>query len=130
MEDLKVGMYVIQKDRLKIGQIIGFCECDRCKERGFYEPIITNNIYITNYDKANNFDDYNFSNNIIDLLIPGDYVNSKEITWIISQDICGDEVLDHQHIFFDYKEEIHKEDIKTIVTKEQFASMEYKVGEK
>lgn len=53
--EINVGDYVISKDRLKIGQVKDFCKCEMCKDRGFYEPIITNNIYITNYDKDNNF---------------------------------------------------------------------------
>ena len=68
------------------------------------------------------------SYNIIDILEEGDYVNGDKITRVIPQDICGYEVLDYQHIFVNDRE-IFKEDIKSIVTKEQFEQMAYKVGE-
>jgi hypothetical protein len=56
----------------------------------------------------------------------GDYVNGEKITRVIPEDVCGDEVLDYQHIFTG-NTEIYKEDIKTIVTKEQFERMVYNV---
>ncbi len=70
----------------------------------------------------------------IDLIEIGDYVNGKEITFIRPADICGDEKLDYQHIYYrgiDYREleEIYRDKIKSIVTKEQFTSMEYRIGE-
>ena len=48
-----------------------------------------------------------------------DFVNGEKITRVIPEDICGDEILDYQHIFIGDKE-IYEEDIKSIVTKEQF----------
>lgn len=57
---------------------------------------------------------------IIDLIEEGDYVNGTRVDdktegYIIFSDGCGDI-------------ELFASDIKTIVTKEQFESMEYKVG--
>lgn len=66
------------------------------------------------------------SYNIIDLIEVGDYVNGEKVIRVIPQDICGDEVLDYQHIFVNDKE-VFKDDIKSIVTKEMFANAEYKV---
>ena len=66
------------------------------------------------------------SHNIIDLIQLGDYVNGEKITRVIPQDICGDEVLDYQHIFVNDKE-IFKHKINSIVTKEAFESMKYEV---
>ena len=66
------------------------------------------------------------SHNIIDLIEVGDYVNGEKITRVIPQDICGDEVLDYQHIFVNDKE-IFKHEINSIVTKEQFENMKYEV---
>ena len=66
--------------------------------------------------------------NIINLIEVGDYVNGERIISIIPIDICGNEVLDNQHIF--YKDgEIFEKDIKTVVTKEQFESMSYRIGD-
>ena len=66
------------------------------------------------------------SHNIIDLIEVGDYVNGEKITRVIPQDICGDEVLDYQHIFVNDKE-IFKHEINSIVTKEQFENISYEV---
>lgn len=65
---------------------------------------------------------------IIDILEFGDYVNGKKIIKVIPEDICGDEILDNQHIF-SIDGEIFENEIKSIVTKEQFEQMSYKVKE-
>ena len=66
------------------------------------------------------------SYNLIDLIEVGDYVNGEKITRVIPQDICGDEVLDCQHIFVNDKE-IFKHEINSIVTKELFENIKYEV---
>ena len=55
-----------------------------------------------------------------------DFVNGERITRVIPEDICGDEILDYQHIFIGDKE-IYEEDIKSVLTHEQFERMEYKL---
>lgn len=63
------------------------------------------------------------SPNIIDLIEVGDYVNGKEISGI-------DEYT--KQLTYEYGETtmyIDNENIKSIVTREMFESMEYKVGE-
>lgn len=67
------------------------------------------------------------SNNIIDLIEVGDYVNGCYVDEIISDNDSWDD-RKHFHLlkFISYFSE---EDIKSIVTKEQFESMQYKVGE-
>lgn len=108
--ELRKGMYVMTNDRMKIGQIKGFCTCAMCEERGFYEPIIDGDICITDYDKSQSFHGYKFYDNPIDLIEVGDYVNGEYV------DLFS---LDY------YKN--HSERIKTIVTKEQFNSVKYEV---
>ena len=55
------GDEVITSDG-RVGVITGFCYCHRCKERGFYEPDIKmklgSQIWMTNTDKDNGFEDY------------------------------------------------------------------------
>ena len=80
------------------------------------------NVNMELYDE----DIFKASHNIIDLIEVGDYVNGEKITRVIPQDICGDEVLDYQHIFVNDKE-IFKHEINSIVTKELFESMSYEV---
>ena len=72
------------------------------------------------------------SKNIIDLIEVGDYVNGKEII-IIDNGIGG---LDKSVVYgYKYGENeflwnIYEEEIKSIVTKEQFKSIEYKLEDK
>ncbi len=130
--ELKVGMWVITNDRMEIGKIKDFCTCEMCEERGFYEPIIDNpNIFITNYDKECKFHGYKFYDNIIDLIQIGDYVNGNKVIRIETSSYpedknvkiivcCGD---DDYYVYYN-------EDIKTILTKEQYENNCYKVDDK
>lgn len=68
------------------------------------------------------------SYNIIDILEKEDYVNGKKIINVIPEDICGDEILDNQHIF-SIDGEIFENEIKSIITKEQMEQMAYKTGD-
>lgn len=65
----------------------------------------------------------NSTPNIIDLIEEGDYVNGKEIEQIINNELYFETSDMASEISFKEK------DIKSIVTKEQFESMKYKVGE-
>jgi hypothetical protein len=42
-----------------VGYVVDFCECDKCKERGFFEPEITpvsgKRVYISNYDNESGY---------------------------------------------------------------------------
>lgn len=62
------------------------------------------------------------SYNIIDLIEVDDYVNGKKVSEIF--------MIDDEKIIFAHDNKYHwfEEDIKSIVTKEQFQSMSYKVG--
>lgn len=65
------------------------------------------------------------SPNIIDLIEVGDYVNGLFICNICT-DFEGKKRLKTDDEFYEY---FYEKDIKSILTKEQFESMEYKVGE-
>ena len=126
---LEVGMYV----RLhgKIGKIEHICMCEQCKLRGFYEPVVdfghNDSEYVSIYWK----DDLKARHNIIDLIEVGDYVNGYRV----------DEIGEYHSIKTDKVETyakvncsallncFYEEDIKSIVTKEQFESMNYKIGD-
>ena len=113
---LAVGVYVRTKQG-KIGKIIDI-NLGQEEKRYILDSSSVYIYYETDILKA--------SHNIIDLIEVGDYVNGEKITRVIPQDICGDEVLDYQHIFVNNKE-IFKHEINSIVTKEQFESMKYEV---
>lgn len=102
---------------------------------GYY--VRTNNGYINKIKKVNQWnvlvdardlfgEEINIANNeivksspnIIDLIEVGDYVNGRIVEWI------GD-----NFVAFGKLDYAYEKDIKSIVTKEQFESMEYKVGE-
>lgn len=122
--ELKVGMYVMTNDRMKIGKIKGFCTCEMCEKRGFYEPIIDGDIIITDYDKYRGLHGYKFYDNPIDLIEVGDYVNEVKVTeeMIKMRDKQGVFGLPDKHRVF-----IDEIKVKNIVTKEQFNSVKYEV---
>lgn len=65
---------------------------------------------------------------IINLIEAGDYVNDEKIINIIPIDICGDEILDNQHIFTK-NGEIFENEIKLVITHEQMEQISYKIKE-
>ena len=123
--DSNVGyaLYVrdnIKKDdyaRLNTGEIVkvlGIRENNANKKAIYY------GIYETDwFDSAAT---ENFSNEIIDLIECEDYVNGRKVMYI--RDYEEFKRLDFDEDIDDY---IYKEDIKTILTKEQFEQNSYKV---
>lgn len=70
------------------------------------------------------------SYNIIDILKVGDYINTERIDFIVKPDMCGDEELNEGKIHLTGHERysfIYIKDIETIVTKEQFNDITYKM---
>ena len=134
MQEPRIGDYVILSSRLEIGKVINVCTCDMCKERGYLEPILDNkNIFITDYDRNNSFHGYEIYEDVMQLIRPGDYVNGTKVTMIAGTRYDKNDL----HCYCDYCENketrkwlmIPAKEIKSIVTKEQFESMEYKVGD-
>lgn len=70
------------------------------------------------------------SHNLIDLIEEGDYVNGNKIIKI-STDFCGRNILIYGYDDGDRQVAItiYEDEIKSIVTKEQFKSIEYTVKE-
>ena len=64
------------------------------------------------------------SHNIIDLIEVGDYVNGLKVIDIVENDIYISDYYAESYIGM-----AKVKDIKSIVTKEQFSQMEYKVGD-
>ena len=109
------GDYVRFYDRswTEIGQIVGEVEDShlkivKCRD-GYYD--------LDNFIKS--------SPNIIDLIEVGDFVNHKKID-DIDEDKFGRKLYSYGNEDCDI---YRNKEIKSIVTKEQFASMEYKIGE-
>ena len=125
--ELKVGMYVRTKKGIERIKLIEenfmernntFIATDNDEWRGAYNGkfngfTIRNNV-IT---KA--------SHNIIDLIEVGDYVNGHKVLEVNQFSV----EVESNAIENETWEEIENYEIKSIVTKEQFSSMEYKVNE-
>ena len=116
--ELEVGMYVRTKKGY-IYKLSRYKEEEKrwiCVEEDDWYPV-----YESGVIKA--------SNNIIDLIEEGDYVNGERVGYI---DNCEGAMREY---YYDY-EDVAKdcghwfEEIKSIVTKEQFESMSYKVERK
>ena len=121
---MKIGDYIRTKDGViaKIEDIIAdySIDCDRDVFHAFSNnapdvmeiPYALKDEYIIKH-----------SPNIIDLIEIGDYVNGLKVAQII-------EVDEYKVILmFGLVMRLGEEDIKTIVTKEQFESMEYRIGD-
>lgn len=87
-----------------------------------YEKIITTdkNQYETLYEQS---DIIKSSPNIIDLIEDGDYVNGLKVQGV------NNEIKGFGTIIFSKDSSIMEDYIYSIVTKEQFSCMEYKIGE-
>lgn len=114
MKELKVGMYCFCKQRrnLGIGKILNVSELANVavQFKNHAEVFVSKNLVA--------------SENIIDLIQLGDYVNGTKVTDTMikmrdEQGIFG--IPDHYKMFID---EIH---IESVVTKEQFNSVKYEV---
>ena len=122
--DLKEGMY-LRSTYGDIGKIRTHIQYWANKEE--YDYVVTDN------DKS--FDRYSISKtsyNIIDLIEVGDYVNgSKVLYFMIDEEKSIKEVIDEEiGVVVEGNCETvncYSEDIKSIVTKEQFESMSYYV---
>lgn len=122
---MKVGDYVRTKNKAPFepSQIAKIT--DMKKDEGY-----KNQYFITldhNLPTTYNFHIYSedvikSSPNIIDLIEVGDYANGYRVINCDKYEIYVDTQ--------DFNEVLFESDIKSIVTKEQFKSMEYKVGDK
>ena len=121
---MEVGEYV----RLKNGKIIKFTRFGTYrthvrKVNGYYEYGTFENKAIYSGHYHYKYDDIvKHSKNIIDLIEVGDYVNGSEVEEISKDTIWLKDMRD-----IDKKDA--KKEIKSIVTKEQFTNMEYKINE-
>ena len=119
---LEVGMYVRTKDGIIDKVIIdynGHCANPNCE----YKHISCAKNY---YDEDKIV---KASYNIIDLIEEGDYVNGHRVNKVVIGSSCSFVLLEEVGSYVDNPDDIDEEDIKTIVTKEQFSSIEYRLGD-
>ena len=118
---MKVGEYIRTDDGL-IGKIVS--------EPYEYKDSIGHDIDFGDNNIYNEYEMYQSiiksSPNIIDLIEVGDYVNGCKVT-------TGNQGVGSIYIAeidgLGLKKKLYEKDIKSIVTKEQFSCMEYKIGE-
>ena len=122
---LEVGMYVRTKDG-KIAKFIKYDEED--KEELITDYYEYSTIWIKDVIEA--------SHNIIDLIEVGDYVNGSKVVdiSIIGKDkekwVWVEQTEDTDNKYGDDYVGYNNEQIKSIVTKEEFKAMEYRLGDK
>lgn len=111
MEEIQVGEFV----RFEDGKI----------ERVTYQlkEFIDEHMSISDSNRVEFLGKVKHSFNLIDLIEEGDYVNGYKVDFVQNNEV----VYNHNH---PYKLNMFAKDIKTIVTHEQFSSLEYKVEEK
>lgn len=96
IQDFKVGDIVITNIG-EVGKIIGFCDCDFCKDRCFYEPIVeveigNCSIYITDTDKRNGFSSF--------------YKIGDQVFGNIDEDYLNDVICDKQNRIIELAKEL------------------------
>lgn len=108
--ELKKGMYV--RDATNgIGIVTNICTCEQCKNRGFYEPIITyaDSIdYVTSFNYMQYFEN-KADFNLLNLIKVGDLVNGKCVEGFVASGVILTGV-----------EAVGVKDIKNILIKEQY----------
>lgn len=132
MEEIKEGDYI----RTIKGNI---CKVLRVREKHRFmtssgHPSVTPERYFVDNNKQYSISKpyvKKHSKNIIDLIEVGDYVNGEKVEKITEPSLANDY---NRRIYCNECEGLYKailcnKDIKTIVTKEQFENMEYKVEE-
>ena len=128
---MTVGEYIRTDDGL-IGKVVS--------EPYEYKDSIGCDIDFGNNDIYNEYEMHQSiiksSPNIIDLIEVGDYVNGKQVEWV-GYDLYKEhdngelEGIGEKRVLFNSftKDSVRKSGIKSIVTKEQFEEMKYRIGE-
>ena len=115
----EVGMYCYNKTnrQLGIGKIISFQNNNNVniKYKNDIELVSIGNVIA--------------SFNVIDILEAGDYVNGDRVNGVVINEFSSYVILEGVGHYVEDLETVEAKDIETIVTKEQFEQMAYKVGE-
>lgn len=129
MNKLEVGMYV----RFNYHRVTVPIQISKIKEK-HYEDIERYYYYLTDNGLViSEAQILKASFNIIDLIEVGDYVNGYKVSRITGTRWDDNDL----HCYCDYCQDqetlkwimIAEKDIKTVVTKEQFESMSYRIGD-
>ena len=120
---LEVGMYV----RFNYHRVTVPIQISKIKEK-HYEDIERYYYYLTDNGLViSEAQILKASNNIIDILEEGDYVNGHRVDKVVIGPKCSYVLLEEVGCYVDSQEDIADYEIKSIVTKEMFSQMQYKV---
>lgn len=122
MEEIKIGEYVRTKSGF-IGKVIieydGKCNKPNCSEKHIS----------CKYNYYNEKDIVKHSKQLIDLIEVGDYVNGYRVENVINEEPCpSGKCVDIDSSKDSSECTLWKNDIQTILTKEQYSTNCYKVG--
>ena len=122
---LEVGMYVRFKDKRGIEYIRKIVEIP--KDNRYASLYLDKD---ANYSKGLSLKNViKASYNIIDILEVGDYVNGDKVNEVVINEFSSYVILEGIGHYVEDLETVEAKDIETIVTKEQFEQMSYKVKE-
>lgn len=127
MNKLEVGMYVRTKNG--IGKVT---ECRKHDKWGYIIKILGKYSCFTHTSNKELSDVIKASFNIIDLIEVGDYVNGSKVIKIENVENYPDlssVKIEKSDFRYGIYETVFEKDIKSIVTKEQFESVSYRIGE-
>ena len=140
LEDMGHEVYIVTANLenfkyIKEGKIINIQVLRKAKDLEFMPFPATNDFIEINYKCMNKKNIIKSSPNIIDLIEVGDYVNGEKVCYL-KGDINDSEVANKEDaLYTEYNGEYgewygYAEDkIETIVTKEQFEAIQYRIGE-
>lgn len=132
MEEIKINDYVRTKKGV-IVKVLAYQDLTTYDDKGIS---VTFHSFDTDKGAIADVEIVKHSKNIIDLVEVGDYVNRELVTGIFdifnnNEEVIGKKLTTEyrtaQYTGLDNRYYIHETQIKTIVTKEQFASLEYRI---
>lgn len=118
--EINVGEYV--RTKYGIAKVIRNCTDDKT-----YFDCFDIDRELDGCNFINDFEIKKHSKNIMDLIEGGDYVNGERIDYITTSNLRNGELILMTDGGYDLFKKYNS--ITSIVTKEQFAEMEYKVGD-
>ena len=121
--EICVNDYIRTKDGFirKVGEID---RCQECNEKIYISVDIIDGLH---FERSWHLKEIvSHSKNIIDLIEVGDYVNGKKVLRINDYE---DFKRADFNLDYDDGDAVYNEDIKTILTKEQYEQNSYKIGE-
>ena len=121
-DKLEVGMYV-RTNMGDISKIKSIWE----NERVFFKNKVDIDWFISDSFGISYLKKCRASYNIIDILEEGDYVNGHRVDKVVIDSKCSYVLLEEVGCYVDSQEDIADYEIKSIVTSQQFESMQYEV---